>query len=44
MDQLEDAIHSIWLRITPEMCNRLISSMPKRIEACIKAKGGHIKY
>ena len=44
IDQLKDAIHSIWIRITPEMCDRLINSMPKRIEACIKAKGGHIKY
>lgn len=25
-------------------CEKLIDSMPKRIEACIKAKGGPIKY
>jgi hypothetical protein len=22
----------------------LVESMPKRVRACIKAKGGHIKY
>ncbi len=30
--------------ITPEQCHRLITSMPRRIDAVIKAKGGPTKY
>ncbi len=30
--------------ITPEICLHLIESMPQRIEAVLKAKGGHTKY
>ncbi len=30
--------------ITPEQCHRLISSMPRRIDAVIHAKGGPTKY
>ena len=27
-----------------EICSNLVDSMPRRISACIKAKGGHINY
>ncbi len=30
--------------ITPEQCHRLITSMPRRIDAVIHAKGGPTKY
>ncbi|XP_011270735.1 hypothetical protein CAOG_09047 [Capsaspora owczarzaki ATCC 30864] len=30
--------------VTPAYCRKLIDSMPTRIQACIKAKGGHIDY
>jgi transposase len=33
-----------WGEIEPEVCQKLIESMPRRIGAVIKAKGGHTKY
>ncbi len=33
-----------WNGISSEVCQTLIESMPRRIEAVIKAKGGHTKY
>jgi hypothetical protein len=33
-----------WTEIPPETCQRLIESMPRRIQAVLKAKGGHTKY
>jgi transposase len=33
-----------WGKIRPEECQKLIESMPRRLEAVIKAKGGHTKY
>jgi transposase len=33
-----------WNNIPSEVCQNLIESMPRRLEAVIKAKGGHTKY
>ena len=33
-----------WSKIEPEECQKLIESMPRRLDAVIKAKGGHTKY
>jgi hypothetical protein len=33
-----------WVEIPPETCQNLIKSMPRRIEAVLKANGGHTKY
>jgi transposase len=33
-----------WREITPERCEKLISSMPRRIQAVLKTKGGYTKY
>lgn len=33
-----------WATITVDTCRALIESMPRRVEAVIKAKGGHTKY
>jgi transposase len=33
-----------WENIPSEVCQNLIESMPRRLEAVIKAKGGHTKY
>jgi transposase len=33
-----------WEKIEPEVCERLIESMPQRLEAVIIAKGGNTKY
>ena len=33
-----------WNKIDTAVCQNLIESMPRRIEAVLKAKGGHTKY
>ena len=33
-----------WNKIEPEVCQNLIESMPRRVEAVIQAKGGYTKY
>lgn len=44
--QLVARINAIWFQDEEmkQTCEALINSMPRRIEACIKAKGGPIKY
>jgi transposase len=42
--ELWDRVVVEWNNIPAEVCQGLIGSMPRRIEACIKAKGGHTKY
>ena len=42
--ELWDRLVVEWGKIKDEECQRLIESMPRRIEAVIKAKGGHTKY
>ncbi|KIK24212.1 hypothetical protein PISMIDRAFT_98857 [Pisolithus microcarpus 441] len=44
-------IHDLWERvqvewegIPAEECQKLIESMPKRVQAVLKAKGGYTKY
>ena len=42
---LEQAIKEVWVRdISPAYCRNLVESMPRRLEAVIKAKGGPTKY
>ena len=43
-EELTASIKEIWASITPIECHRLISSMPRHIEAVIKAKGFPTKY
>jgi len=43
-DELKAAIKETWAFIPPQQCNKLITSMPRRIEAVIKAKGAPTKY
>jgi hypothetical protein len=33
-----------WKKFTKEECQKLIESMPRRIAAVIKVKGGNTKY
>ncbi|XDV48551.1 hypothetical protein PO909_017950, partial [Leuciscus waleckii] len=40
LHQLQDAILSIWANISKECFQHLVESMPRRIEAVLKAKGG----
>ena len=42
--ELWDRVAEKWNKIPPEVCQNLIESMPRLIEAVIKAKGGHTKY
>ena len=42
--ELWERVAEEWDQITPETCQRLIESMPRRIQAAIIAKGGHTKY
>ena len=42
---LEQAIKEVWVRdISLAYCRNLVESMPRRLEAVIKAKGGPTKY
>ena len=42
--QLWDRIQEVWEGIPVEECQKLIESMPRRVQAVIKAKGGYTKY
>ncbi len=43
-DELKAAVKETWASIPPQQCHKLITSMPCRIEAVIKAKGAPTKY
>ncbi len=38
-DELKATVKETWASIPPQQCHKLITSMPRRIEAVIKAKG-----
>ena len=42
--EIWDRVAEVWNNIDPEVCQNLIKIMPRRIQAVIKAKGGHTKY
>ncbi len=37
-------VKETWASIPPQQCHKLITSMPRRIESVIKAKGAPTKY
>ena len=41
---LWERIEDEWNKIEPEVCQNLIESMPRRVAAVLKAKGGYTKY
>ncbi len=43
-DDLKATIKATWASITPVQCHSLIASMPRRINAVIRAKGYPAKY
>ncbi len=43
-DELKATVNETWASIPPQQCHKLITSMPRRIEAVIKAKGAPTKY
>ncbi len=44
LQQLRDAIMSIWTKISEECFQHLVESMPRKIKAVLKAKGGPTRY
>lgn len=44
LQALEDALCKAWDDLPDSLFDSLVSSMTRRIEACIKAKGWHTKY
>ena len=42
--QLKDTLQRTWNAIGQETCAKLVDSMPRRLLAVIKAKGGPTKY
>jgi transposase len=42
--ELWERIEEEWNKIEPSVCQGLIESMPRRVAAVIKAKGGYTKY
>lgn len=45
MSELYERVTEVWYdHVKPEECQKVIESMPRRIEACIKAKGKWTKY
>ncbi len=43
-DEQKATVKETWASIPPQQCHKLITSMPRRIEAVIKAKGAPTKY
>ncbi len=43
-DDLKATVKETWASIPAQQCHKLITSMPRRIEAVIKAKGAPTKY
>jgi DDE superfamily endonuclease len=44
IDELWERVQTEWEKIPVQVCVDLISSMPRRIAAVLKAKGGYTKY
>lgn len=41
---LWEMVQDEWLGLEADYCRALVESMPRRMKAVIKAKGGHTKY
>jgi hypothetical protein len=44
LEMLQDELRALWLKVPIELVANLVNSMPKRVRACYKARGGHIPY
>jgi hypothetical protein len=42
--ELWERVQAEWDKIEPNVCQNLIESMPRRVAAVVKAKGGDTKY
>ena len=43
VEHLKETLRQEWLAVPREMCMRLVESMPRRVYACYKARGGHFR-
>lgn len=43
-NELKARIFEEWEKISPEVCSKLVATMPKRLQAVIKCRGGATKY
>ena len=44
VEELWERCQVEWEKIPKEVCQNLIESMPRRVQAIIKTKGGYTKY
>jgi len=44
MLELCERVEAEWDKIDPKVCQKLIDSMPRRLQEVIQAKGGYTKY
>ena len=44
LSQLWDTLNDLWENIQLEIIQNLVSSVPQRFKAVIKARGGYTKY
>ena len=44
IEELWERIQKEWDQIPPSECQNLIESMPRRMQAVLKAKGAYTKY
>jgi hypothetical protein len=44
IEEMQEALKDCWARIPKETFDKLYESMPRRVAACIKARGWHTKY
>ncbi len=44
LQQLREAIMSIWTKISEKCFQHLVEYLPRRIKAVLKAQGGPIRY
>ena len=43
-NKLWEVVDDEWEKTSPELCKKLFASMPDRLQAVIKARGGYTKY
>ena len=44
LNELEQALVQEWVALSQRYINKLVESVPRRIQAVIRARGGHTKY
>jgi hypothetical protein len=42
--KLGERVKNEWVKIPASVCQNLIESVPRRVQAVLKAKGGYTKY